>query len=83
MRNSKKIDKVMKILFLLCFFLTAKLAALSEFKTLSQLSDVLPHVEKETLVLFDIDDVLIGPHALWFWEDEFLKHKMKFVTCCN
>ncbi len=68
----------MKILFLLCFFLTAKLAALSEFKTLSQLSDVLPHVEKETLVLFDIDDVLIGPHASWLWEDEFLKHKMKF-----
>lgn len=69
-------NKILRLLTLLSFFLSVHFLRSSEITPLYQLSEILPFVEKDTLVLFDIDDVIVAPHASWLWEQSFLKHKM-------
>lgn len=51
----------------------------TEIKRLEKLEDILAHVEKGTWVIFDLDDVLIAPHASWLWHRDFLKDQMNLT----
>lgn len=53
------------------FFLLAYVQG--EVYVLDKLEDLVPFVDESTLVMFDIDDVLITPSVSWIWNDEFLQ----------
>lgn len=71
-------------ILLICAAVDGYAAVQSESKKVSNqiypldyLKDILPYIDRDTWVLFDIDDVIVAPHATWLWERDFLAELAK------
>ncbi len=67
---------VLRLFFWLFFSLAAVRMEGNEVSQILNLEEILPHVKKGTLVVFDVDDVLVSPDVSWLWDSEFLKRAM-------
>jgi hypothetical protein len=50
----------------------------SEVFVIDDINDIYPFIDNKTIVLFDLDDVIITPEVLWVWNDVFLKEQLNW-----
>lgn len=68
----------MKLKLLLSLFFSISLLH-SEIIEISQMKEILPHVDQDTLVVFDIDDTLMVPNQM-LGGDCWFRHELKLET---
>lgn len=73
-------QKIFKtIIFSLLLLQNYQIDASPDIAKITNIEDIQPYITKDTLFVFDIDDVLVTSHISWIWDESFLKSKFNLT----